>query len=173
MFYIFFRFGLIILCLVFGAVFHYHFGISNAWILYLAAGFLTATYLIFGNVWTAFRSLKQGKIKQANSILKYVLNPSWLLKTNRAYYHLTKGLIFLHEKQLVEGEKHLKVATQLGLQKPNDWGMAYLNLAHANYLKKNFGDSRKYLSQSREYADNDLMLQQKLDQLEQALTRLQ
>ncbi len=168
MFYIRLRFLFMALCFIIGIALHVKFGIGSAWYLYLAGGIFLASSLFFGTVWAAFSSLQQGKIQEADMMLR-LSKPTFLAKRHKAYYHFTKGMIALQNEQLSIGEKELEEALRLGLRTENDSALASLNLAHIAYKEKRWDVSRKYLDQAKYYKSDDLMIKDKVKELENAL----
>ena len=163
------RFLLILLFIVLGIVLHIQQGLSSAWYLYVAALLLLVTYFLFGNVWSAFSLLKKGKLAAAEKIVDQIKRPDWLLKQHRAYYHFIKGITALQHKELPEAEQHLTNALQLGLRTPNDTALVSLNLAHLYYAQQRHDDARQYLAKAKALPFNDLMLKDKIAEMEQAL----
>ncbi|TXB62240.1 tetratricopeptide repeat protein [Phaeodactylibacter luteus] len=161
------------LCFVLGALLHARLGLSQAWYLYAGAGLLAMTQLLMGNVWSAYSALKRGQLQQASRILKQVWAPGMLLKRNRAYFYFTKGMLALQAKQLDGAATGLEEAINTGLEHPNDGALAALNLAHISYVKQNWGSAAEWLEKARSFAVNDLMIKEKMSELEQALASRQ
>lgn len=169
-----FRFPLIFIFLGMGAGFHYYFGIEVAWMFYAAASILLLTHLLFGNVWQAFRYLQRGQPARAQRLLDRVRFPQWLVKRNRAYYHLAQGLLRLHTKQpetLAEGAQHLQQALGIGLYRANDRALAHLNLAHVAFVAQDFEAAATEHSRALAEQPTDLLLREKLKELGQALAK--
>ena len=167
------RYALIFLFLGLGVLLHLQEGWYAAWYLYLAAILLGITFLLFGNVWSALKLLKRGKLEEANRLLNQTRFPGLLLRRNRAYYHFCKGMIDLQEKELDSGERQLLQADKLGLERPIDNALLNLNLAHIYYLKKLYGESRSYLEAARAQDADDLLIRENISKLEKALAALQ
>ncbi len=165
------RYLVIALFLILGALLHWQLGPGQAWYLYLAAMVLLATHLLFGSVWQAFSLLRRGQPARAEAVLRHTWAPGLLMRRNRAYYHFVKGMILLQQKQLEAGAGHLEQAVRLGLQRPNDNALAYLNLAHIAYVQKDYTRSRKALESAKSFQPGDLMIQDKLKELESALAQ--
>ncbi len=163
------RFLLVLLFLVLGVVIHIRQGIGGAWYLYAAALLLLATYFLFGNVWSAFSLLKKGKLAQAEHIVDQIKRPEWLLKKHRAYYHFIKGMATLQHKEFAEAEQHLQSALQLGLRTPNDTALVNLNLAHLCLRQKRNEEARHFLQEAKKLPFNDLMMKDKIAEMERAL----
>ncbi len=169
MIYIRIRYLLILLFMLIGIVLHYQFGIANAWYCYVASVVLYITYYLFGTVGPAFSALRKGKIEQAEKLIGMNRKPEFLLKQHRAYYHFTKGMIAMQKKELTTGEMHLKSALELGLRNDNDKALVSLNLAHIYYVLKRENDSMTFLQKAKAFESNDLMIKQKIEELENAL----
>ncbi len=163
------RFLLIFLFLGLGFITHFRFGIEAAWLFYAGGSLLLITHLFFGDVWLAFRQLQHGQVKSAKSLLARTALPKLLVKRNRAYYNFGKGLIALHEKEMELAKTYIMEALKLGLFRANDRALAQLNLAHLYYVQQDYDQARQYLEAAKSEKVKDLMLQQQLEKLEQAL----
>ena len=164
------RFVLIFLFLIIGIVLQVKNGFSAAWYLYATCLILLFTHFAFGNVWAAFSKLQKGKIMEAELLINQIKKPEWLAKQNRTYYHFIKGMIALQQKELSEGEKELKIAVGRGLRSNNDNALALLNLAHISFMEKRPEDTRNYLQQAQTFEPSDLMIKQKIEEMEKLLT---
>lgn len=163
------RFLLILTFIILGVLLHVKQGISSAWYLYVAAAILLITHFIFGNVWSAFSMLKKGNMAQAETMIDEIKRPDLLLKGHRAYYHFIKGIISLQDKEFENGEQHLKSALDLGLRTDNDRALVHLNLAHICLAQKRPKDARQYVDAAKDIPYNDLMLKDKIKEMDQAL----
>ena len=166
------RLALIILFIVLGIVLHTQSGIQDAIYFYVAAILLTAIHFLFGSVWQAFHQLKRGKFMEAEILLNQIKRPELLLKSPRAYYHFSKGMIALQNKSLEVGGKHFEEAVKLGLRNDNDRALAYLNLAHAAYFKKQFDVAKNHLKTAQSFETKDLIVKDHLSKLEKALGKV-
>ena len=169
MIYIRIRYLLILLFMVIGIALHYRFGWQAAWYCYAASVLLYLTYYLFGTVGPAFHKLRRGKVDEAEHLINMIRRPDFLMKRHRAYYHFTKGMIALQKKELPSGEMHLKSALEAGLRTDNDKALVSLNLAHIYFLQKKTEDSRVFLSRAKSFESNDLLIQEKIKELEMAL----
>ena len=165
------RFVLILLFLIIGIVLQIQKGFSSAWYLYATSLILLFTHFAFGNVWAAFSKLQKGKIMEAEFLINQIKKPEWLAKQNRTYYHFIKGMIALQQKNLEEGEKQLKIAADRGLRSNNDNALALLNLAHICFVEKRQEDTQNYLQQARSFHPSDLMIKQKIEEMEKLLSQ--
>jgi tetratricopeptide (TPR) repeat protein len=163
------RFVLILLFLIVGIVLQAKNGFSAAWYLYATSLILLFTHFAFGNVWAAFSKLRKGKILEAELLINQIKKPEWLVKQNRTYYHFTKGMIALQQKEFSEAEKQLKNAVGRGLRSNNDNALALLNLAHICFVEKRPEDTKDYLQQARSFNPDDLMIKQKIEEMEKIL----
>ena len=166
------RLGLCFLFLGLGVAIHWSQGLKDAWYLYAASGLLLATHLLFGSVWTAFRQMKNGNIKEADRLLRQIISPNFLYPRHRAYYYFIKGMIALQRKQLDQGESHIHKAVQLGLRSDNDKALARLNLAHISFLKRKFKSASEQLELIKKMNPSDLIIQQNMAELEDVLSKL-
>ena len=163
------RLILVFLFIVIGVVLHVKTGIGSAWYLYAAAFILMITHFLFGNVLTAFGHLNKGQLKQAESIIDAVKRPDFLLKGHRAYYYFVKGMIALQHKEYPEAEKNLKMALDIGLRTSTDKALTGLNLAHMCFLQQRYPECRDYVARVKTEGSTDLMIKDKLKELEMAL----
>lgn len=164
------RFILIFVNLIIGIILQVKYGFSPALYLYITCLILLFTHFAFGNVWPAFNKLQKGKILEAEALINDIKRPDWLIRQNRSYYHFIKGMIALQQKNLQEGEAQLKIAVTRGLRSKNDNALALLNLAHISFVEKRWTDSRNYLRQTHSFNPSDLMIKQKIEELEKLLT---
>ena len=171
MFYPILRYLVIALIVILGVILHLQLGLKQAWYLYSGALLLLASHFLFGSVWQAFSQLRRGRLAQAEALLRHTWAPGLLLRRNRAYYYFIKGMILLQQKQLEASAGQLQQAVQLGLQRPNDNALAYLNLAHIAYVQKDFGRAQKALESAKAFQPDDLMIKDKLKELETALAQ--
>ena len=164
------RFLLILSFLIIGIFLNVRLGISSAWYLYVAALLLLFTHFRFGNVSSAYIKLQKGKPDDAEYLLDQIKRPEWLAKRHRAYYHFIRGMIALQDKHLPEGETHLNQALDLGLRTNADHALVALNLAHICFVDQRKSDARLYLEKAKSYPNNDLLIKEKVEELEKALT---
>ena len=153
-----------------GVAIHINQGFSSAWYLYVAAVLLLAGHLLFGNIWSAFRQMKQGKISEAHQSLQKIQFPNLLFKTHRAYYYFIQGMIALQRKQLDAGKQHLAKAINLGLRNANDTSLAKLNLAHIHFVQKDFSNAQSLVNEIKTLQPSDLLIKEKIKELEKAIS---
>ncbi len=163
-----------------GVLLNLHPGVSL--VMWLSALILILSYLLFGSVNTALFWLKSGRIDKAEEALnKGIYKVEWLLKSHKAYYYFTKGLIGLYRSQentpekefhLKEGEDNLLKSLEIGLSRKQERAMAYLNLAHAAFFRRDKAKATEYTQKLKENQTADLQLQKKTEELEAALQRL-
>lgn len=163
------RFGLITLFIIVGVLLHIKQGFGAGIYLYVAALLLLGSHFLFGNVWGAFSLLKKGRVEEAEHIMDKIKRPDLLLKGHQAYYHFIKGIAALQNKEFPEAEEHLTGALKRGLRTPNDTALVTLNLAHACFAQNRKADAKKYLDQLKAIPFNDLMLKDKVVEMERAL----
>lgn len=163
------RLLLVFLFIIIGVVLHFKNGIGSAWYLYAAAFILMITHFLFGNVLTAFAHLNKGQLSKAEDIIDDIKRPDFLLKGHRAYYHFVKGMIALQHKEYPEAEKDLKQALDIGLRTSTDKALTGLNLAHMYFLQQRYPECRQYVDQVKTFGSSDLMIKDKVRELEGAL----
>lgn len=169
MIYVRARYLLILLFMFIGVALHFRFGIANAWYCYAASILLYVTFYLFGTVGPAFGKLRRGKIAEAERLINMIRKPEFLLRRHRAYYHFTKGMIAMQKQQLPAGELHLKSALDMGLRSENDKALVSLNLAHLYFVQNKKEDSRVFLEKAKTFESNDLLIREKIEELERVL----
>lgn len=165
-----FLIGVVIIAL--GAAIHFKQGIGAAWYMYLGGVIILLTHFLFGNVSLAFNKLNKGQVDEAEDLILQIKRPDWLLKRHRAYYYFVLGMIALQKKQKGFGEQHLKEALNIGLRSDTDNALAALNIAHANFVKKNYKVADEFRIKSAAFESDDLMIKENLKKLEEALKGL-
>ncbi|MCP3930386.1 MAG: hypothetical protein GY705_14945 [Bacteroidetes bacterium] len=160
---------LLFLFLLIGIVLHVSVGISGAWYLYAASFILLLTHYLFGTVWSALGMLKKGKLLEAELLLDEIKRPDWLARKHNAYYHFIKGMIALQKKELKSGKSNILKALETGLSNKNDQALAHLNLAHIHYVSSQPQEAKDQLEKAKACNTKDLMIQQNVEKLEQAL----
>ena len=166
------RFLIGIVIIAIGAAIHFKEGIGSAWYMYLGGVIILLTHFLFGNVSLAFNKLNKGLVDEAEDLILQIKRPEWLLKRHRAYYFFVLGMIALQKKQKGFGEQHLKEALNLGLRSDTDNALAALNIAHANFVKKNYEVANEYRIKASSFNSDDLMIKENLKKLEEALKGL-
>ena len=169
MLYLRLRFLLIALFIALGFVLWHQVGLWSAIAPFTGALLLIISFIFLGTVGPSFARLKRGQIKEADRLINLTQFPNLLLKRHRAYYHFTKGMIDLQRERLDKAETHFLQALDLGLRNANDFGFAALNLAHIHYVKKDFDQSRIFLDRCKSFQPDDLMIGEKVGELEKAL----
>jgi len=169
MFRIYIRLSLIALSAGLGTFLLFREDLRAALPLYLGSFILLLSYLLFGNIWSAYRALNRGDTQLAEKQLNWVINPQFLLPRPRAYYYFIRGMIALQRNRLREGRQTIWQALDIGLQKENDCALARLNLAHIAYLQQDYVQCRQEMNQLNNLAFNDLMIRDKLSELEETL----
>lgn len=163
------RFLIGVLIIALGGLIHFKVGFSSAWYMYLAGVIILATHFLFGNVMLAFGRLKKGDVDGAENLILQTKRPDFLLKTHRAYYYFTLGMIALQKKQTGFGRQHLEQALALGLRTPTDNALAAINIADVCFVKKDYKKSDEFRLKAQSFNSNDLMIKEHLKKLEAAL----
>ena len=150
---------------------------------WFAAIMLIFSYLLFGSVNGALFLLKTGQVNRAEEFLiKGTYKVGWLLKSHRADYYFTKGLIGLYKSQdnetgrelyLNDGEESLLKSLEIGLGRKQERAMAYLNLAHVAFTRKDKAKVQSYLEGLQKNKTSDLQLQKKIEEMELALSKME
>jgi hypothetical protein len=148
------------------------------WILALILG---AGYLLFGTVNGALFMLNRGQVDEAEKLLAQTYKPEWLMKSHKAYYYFTKGLLALHKVNemggddklaLKVGEEHLLKSLEIGLSRKQERAMAYLNLAAVALRNKDKAKTEAYYQSAKENEGTDLRMQKSLEDLAAAIARM-
>lgn len=163
------RFLIAVVIIALGAAIHFKQGIGSAWYMYLGGVIILLTHFLFGNVSLAFKQLNKGNVDDAENLITQIKRPDWLLKSHRAYYYFVLGMIALQKKQAGFGEQHLKQALDLGLRTNTDNALAALNIAHVNFVKKEYQKAEVYRKKATSFGSDDLMIKENLKKLEEAL----
>ena len=138
-------------------------------------------YIFFGTSTGALIMLNLGKVDDAEKLLNQTIKPDWLLKSHKAYYFFTKGLLSLHkasrndeavEIYLKEGEDFLLNALNTGLSRKQEKAMAYLNLTHVAYRKNDKEKTKFYFENLKNNETGDLRLKKNIEDLETAISKM-
>ena len=163
------KYPLIGLFLALGVIVQLFRGWGDAWPFYALTGFLLILHLLFGNVWAAFAELRRGRTDAADKLLRQTYFPELLLPSSRAYYYLCQGLLAMHYKQFAVARKELEKAYEIGPSRPQDRALTALNLAHLGYVEQDGDRARRWLAAAKAEPVNDLLLAEKVRELERAL----
>lgn len=166
-----YRLPLIGLFLALGVIVNLYRGWGDAWPFYVLTGFLLILHLLFGNVWAAFAELRRGKTESADKLLRQTYFPEWLLPSSRAYYYLCRGLLAMHHRQFVNAREDLERAFELRPSRPQDRALTALNLAHLGYVEQDGDRARRWLAAAKAEPVNDLLLADKVRELERVLEK--
>jgi len=164
------RILLIVFLFPLAVYFHIRGGWEASWPFYLGAIALVLIYLLLGTTRLAFQALQRGNIHEAERLLEQTRFPGLLLKPNKAQYYFTKGLIHLQQQEMEEGREAIQQALGIGLRRKKEKALAHLNLAHIHFVMGRPEDSRRELSLARNWEEDDLLLRERLDELEKALS---
>ncbi len=165
------RIILTVLLLVLAVIFQVQWGWSAAWPLYLGAAALLLIYLLFGTTRLAFQALQRGQVFEAEKLLQQTRFPQLLVKANKSQYYFVQGLLHIQHKELEEGEAAIQQALSTGLVRQKEEALAWLNLAHISFVQEQPAKSREALAKAQSLNQDDLLLKERLNELEQALSR--
>lgn len=129
------------------------------------------SYFKNGTVFLAFQQLKKENYQKAENLLSKIKNPDYLKKSQKSYYHFTKGFIELNKQNLDEGFNQLTTALKMGLRTENDTSIATLNLAAIELERKNFEQARNYLQTAKKLKHKQ-ELQPEIRRIEKELNAL-
>lgn len=144
-------------------------GFGYSFIFWLIFIVFVVGYFLLGTLSAASKRLQFEDLDGAEKILNYTKYPNLLLKMNKAYFHLLKGMIAMKRSQYNEAETLMQTAYDIGLPTDNDKGMVLFNLAQLNYNKRKFNAAKVQLRQIKELDIKEPMLLEQVGQLEDAL----
>lgn len=137
-------------------------GLYMAWNFY-SSGNMTSTYMVLigvglivwgyfknGTVYLAFQQLKKENYDKAEQLLGKVSKPELLKKSQKSYYHFTKGFIELNKQKTDSAFEELKSALDLGLRTQNDTSIVTLHLASIELERKNLEEAKGFLNLTKE-----------------------
>ncbi len=136
------------------------------WLIFLV---FVVGYFLLGTLSSASKKIQFEDLDGAERVLDYTKFPSLLLKMNKAYFHLLKGMIAMKRNEYVAAETLMQKAYDIGLPTDNDKGMVLFNLAQLNYNKRKFNAAKVQLRQIKELDIKEAMLLEQVGQLEAAL----
>jgi len=158
-----------------------NFSPSVSIMMWILALILILGYLFFGTVNGALFMLNRGQVDEAEKLLNQTYKPEWLMKSHKAYYFFTKGLLALHKVNTVggsetlylkEGEAFLLKSLTIGLSRKQEKAMAYLNLAAVALRHQDKVKVQEYYMRAKENETGDLRLQKSLEDLDAAIKRM-
>jgi hypothetical protein len=114
-------------------------------------------YFKNGTVYSAFQKLRKEDYKGAELALAKTPNPQYLKKSQKAYYHFTKGMIDLNKENLDSAHIELNEALRIGLRTENDQSLVNLNLASIELERKNLEKAQDYLQVSKQLEHKPLL----------------
>ena len=144
-------------------------GFGYSFIFWLIFVVFVVGYFLLGTLSAASKRLQFEDLDGAEKVLDYTKFPNLLLKMNKAYFHLLKGMIAMKRNQYPEAETLMQRAYDIGLPTDNDKGMVLFNLAQLNYNKRKFNAAKLQLRQIKELDIKEPMLLEQVGQLESAL----
>jgi predicted negative regulator of RcsB-dependent stress response len=107
-------------------------------------------YFKNGTVYLAFQQLKKENYDKAEQLLAKISKPELLKKSQKSYYHFTKGFIELHKQNTDSAFADLNSALNLGLRTQNDTSIVTLNLSSIELDRKNLEEATNFLNQTKE-----------------------
>ncbi|PSR13677.1 MAG: hypothetical protein DA408_16725 [Bacteroidetes bacterium] len=141
-------------------------------IFFLLTGIVLLLGLIFlGTVGPAAQALQDSDFEKANKLLDLTPNPNWLYATNKAYYYMLKGSIALAQKDLVNGERYLKMAEAIEVPTDNEKAMLQIQLAQISINKGRWQEARIHYKKAKECKITEGPLKDQFRQLEAAMAQ--
>jgi len=114
-----------------------------------ATGLIVWGYFKNGTVYLAFRQLKKENYQKAEQLLGKIRRPEHLKKSQKGYYHFTKGFIELNKQNLDVAYLEFVAALTIGLRTQNDTSIVTLNLASLELERKNLKEAENFLVQTK------------------------
>lgn len=154
------RIFLIVLNLIFASFYFFQDKIG------LGSGFLVAAALFVygyfkdGTVYLAFKHLKKQQFDKAEQLLAKIKNPELLAKSQKAYYHFSRGIIAAHSAQWSDCLSELQLATINGLRTENDKSIALLGMAEAAFELNQIPTAKAYVEQAKKLKIKPLVKQE-------------
>jgi predicted negative regulator of RcsB-dependent stress response len=136
-------------------------GLYMAWNFY-SSGNMTSTFMVLigvglvfwgyfknGTVYLAFQQLKKENYDKAEQLLAKISKPELLKKSQKGYYHFTKGFIEMNKQNTDAAFTELSSALSIGLRTQNDTSIVTLNLASIELERKNLGAAKNFLERTK------------------------
>lgn len=106
-------------------------------------------YFKNGTVYLAFQQLKKENYDKAEQLLDKISKPELLKKSQKSYYHFTKGFIELNKQNIDSAFKELNSALDIGLRTQNDSSIVTLNLASIELDRNNLQEAKTFLERTK------------------------
>ncbi|WKK87395.2 hypothetical protein QYS48_12005 [Marivirga arenosa] len=129
-------------------------------------------YFKNGTVYLAFQELKKENYEKVENLLAKIRRPELLKKSQKSYFHFTKGFIDLNKQNFDSAYENLKSALSLGLRTQNDTSIVTLNLAAMEIERKNLEEARNYLKQTKGLK-HKLILKSEIERIESEIDAAQ
>lgn len=119
-------------------------------LMFLAGGIIVYGYFRYGSVYAAFQELKKENYEMAEKLISEIKNPNYLVKSQKSYYHFTKGTLASNNGQWNLSFDELTKALAIGLRTENDKSIVLLNLAHVELERKNYDEALDFIVKVKE-----------------------
>ena len=123
--------------------------ITSTYMVLGAIGLIVWGYFKNGTVYLAFQQLKKENYQKAEQLLLKIYKPDLLKRSQKSYYHFTKGFIELDKQNLDAAYENLNSALSLGLRTQNDTSIVTLNLASLELERKNLDEALNFLNRTK------------------------
>lgn len=160
---IYLKLALIVLFLGGGILLSFIYGIGYSWILILIGIILLISYILLGTVQSAAQMVQTMDWDGAEKRLNMTLNPNWLYVTNRAFYYILKGSIFMNQGKTSEAEALFEKANSFDLPSDNEKAMVLLQLAGINANKQKWKAAQNYYREASKLNVTEGQLKAQLD----------
>jgi hypothetical protein len=145
------RIALMLLVLGFGIVQLWRGRTAPGAALIIAVALLAYGYVRYGTVWIAFRALRAGKSKRAETLLDQVLCPDWLRSQDRAYYEFLRGILATEREDWGTARDHFLTALRHNLRTSNNRAMVECALAETLLSAGDPDAAREHLDMARSH----------------------
>lgn len=108
-------------------------------------------YFRNGTVFIAFQQVKKNNPTKAERLLAKIKKPEWLSRSQKAYYHFTRGFVKMSNQQAEDSLSEFRQALEIGLRTDNDKAIALLNISSLALDLGNIKEARESLKQAKSF----------------------
>ncbi|SHJ85975.1 tetratricopeptide repeat protein [Paramaledivibacter caminithermalis] len=162
------RIGLIVLYGLLAVLFLLAGIIKGAGFFIFAALIMIFTYIRYGSITAAFRSMKKNNLEKTKNLLNETLKVDWLSPSYKGYYYWIKAYVETSEQNLSNAVICYEKALEHGLRTNNDTAIVYFQLAMLAMMGKKYGVAEELLEKSKELKPKQLLIE-KISKIESML----
>jgi len=160
------RLALIIVGILGGTALWVMFGFWYGFFFLLAGIILLVSFIFLGTVGPAAQALQDADYEKAEKYLNLTPNPNWLYSTNKAYFYMLKGSIAIAQKDMVEGERYLKLAEEVDVPSDNERAMLQIQLAQIAASKGKWNQAKIHFKKAKACKITESTIKDQFKQLE-------